>query len=119
MGRKRIKFKITKLRKEFKKELYDICKNNNAITMLIIETYVAKQHRKHISEIWWLMNEHPDFHKEYKEKLFGRYLTGDDKFFKSIYFANEKFYLKYNNKIPEDYAMGDALAVAYRRIKCG
>lgn len=110
--------KYKDLRKEFKKDIYEIAKNNSAFAMLIIETYVASQHRKHIMQVWALLGfNHKEAYKDYCDKLMGKHLTGRDEIFRSIYFVDKEIYNKYIYKIPECYAMGDALAVAYKVLK--
>jgi len=91
-----------------------MAKKNTAIPILIMETYAAAQHREHISEIWWLLKNHPEAKQEYNEKLFGKHLTGRNEILRSLHFVDKEFYKKYIYKIPENIAMGKAIAVAYR-----
>lgn len=112
--RSRLRRKYRSIRKEFKEDLYKIARNNSAVGILIVETYVARQQRTHIGEIWRLMQDYPAFKKAYKERLSGKSMCGEDEILRSMYFVDEMFYKKYIMKMPRDVAMGDALAIAYR-----
>lgn len=116
---RRIKRKYKKTRVEFKKELFEKCKENKALAMLIVETYAAWHHRGHIMKIWamFINPKYRDFHRDYNENLMGKHLTGTDDIWRSLYFCERELYDKYNRAIPEVYAMGDALGVAYRALK--
>ena len=114
-----IKRKYVERRKEFKNDLYESMKDNPAYAMMVLKTYTASQHRKHIGEIWWLSRDYKDFQEAYNKELFGKHLTGRDELFHSLYFADRELYDKYRRLIPESFAMGDALAVAYRVLKEG
>lgn len=113
-----LKRKYRQIRQEFKKDIFEVVKNNRAFAMMILETYVAKQHRKHIGQIWALLGfNHPEAHKDYCDKLMGKHLCGDDTIMRSLYFADKELHNKYRHKIPECYAMGDALGIAYKVLK--
>jgi hypothetical protein len=116
---KQLKRKYKQARIEFKKELYAAAKENHALSMLMIQTYVASQHRTHIMKIWNLLgHHHPEAYKDYCDKLIGKHLTGRDDIWKSLHFAGQQeLRQKYIRRIPETYAMGDALAIAYRVLK--
>ena len=118
MARKRIKQKFRDIRKSFKQDLYKKVEGNRAFGMMIISTYTASQHRKHIYQVWELLGfNHQEAYKDYCDQLGGKMLTGTDEIMRSLYFADIELYEKYVGKIPECYAMGDALAVAYAVLK--
>ncbi|WP_019243670.1 MULTISPECIES: hypothetical protein [Bacillus] len=114
-----LKNKYKKNRKQFKTELLERMNNNRAFAMLIIETYTAWHHRRHITKIWAMFRnpEFKVFQDAYTKNLFGKHLTGRDDIWRSLYFADKELHDKYKYLIPEVYAMGDALAVAYRILK--
>lgn len=113
-----LKRKYKEERLNFKHDLYDVVKNNNAFAMMIVETYSANRHRSHIHKVWELLGfNHKEAYKDYCDKLMGKMLTGRDEIFRSIYFADKELYNKYHDKIPECYAMGTALGVAYKILK--
>jgi hypothetical protein len=115
MGRQ-LKRKYKKVRVEFKKDLYHHFHKNPALAMLAIETYVAWHHKRHITLIWGMFR-HPEFEnfrRAYDKELFGKHLTGSSNIWKSLYFSDRELHDKYRRKIPEMFAMGDALGVAYR-----
>jgi hypothetical protein len=114
-----IKRKYKKARIEFKKDLLKKCKENKALAMLIIETYTAWHHRRHIMKIWAMFRNpnYKEFQRDYSDNLMGKSLTGRDDIWKSLYFADRELYDKYSRLIPEVYAMGDALGVAYRKLR--
>ncbi|MEB9509442.1 hypothetical protein P4I89_08020 [Bacillus cereus] len=113
-----LKRKYRPIRQEFKKDILEVAKNNRAFAMMIIETYTASQHRTHIMKVWELLGfHHQEAYKDYCDKLMGKHLSGRDEIMRSIYFSNRELYEKYIYKIPERYAMGDALTVAYRVLK--
>ncbi|MBJ7935567.1 hypothetical protein FNE59_20400 [Bacillus thuringiensis] len=113
-----LKRKYRPLRQEFKKDILEVAKNNRAFAMMIVETYTASQHRTHIMKVWELLGfHHQEAYKDYCDKLMGKHLSGRDEIMRSICFADKELYEKYIYKIPECYAMGDALAVAYRVLK--
>ncbi|MBK5474398.1 hypothetical protein JFU54_28860 [Bacillus sp. TH19] len=117
-SRRTVKRKHRQIRKEFKKDIFEVAKNNRAFAMMIIETYTASQHRTHIMKIWELIGfNHPEAHKDYCDKLMGKHLCGTSEIMKSIYFADKELHDKYRHKIPECYAMGDALGIAYKVLK--
>ncbi|PES56007.1 hypothetical protein [Bacillus thuringiensis] len=113
-----LKRKYKPIRQEFKKDILEVAKSNRAFAMMIVETYTASQHRTHIMKVWELLGfHHEEAYKDYCDKLMGKHLSGRDEIMRSIYFADKELYEKYIYKIPECYAMGDALAIAYRVLK--
>ena len=114
-----IKRKYKQTRVEFKKELLEKCKENKALAMLIIETYTAWHHRRHIMKIWEMFRnpEYRDFQLDYNKSLMGKHLTGRDDIWRSLYFTERELHDKYKHLIPEVYAMGDALGVPYRALE--
>lgn len=116
---RRIKRKYRTIRQEFKKDLKVECESDSALPMLIVQTYRAKQHYRHITKIWsmFISSEFENFHRAYNELLFGEVLTGEDSIWRSLYFSNSKLYNKYHGLIPESFAMGDALGVVYSVIR--
>lgn len=107
------KKKYYKVRKEFKAELYEVVKENKAYIPMIVETYAAYKHRRHIHKIWSMSIDYPDFKKAYNKELFGKMLLGRDEILPNLCYIDERFH-KYRYKLPECLAMGDALAIAYR-----
>lgn len=107
--------KWKKIRNNFSKDL--IKEMNPCFAMLIIITYASYRHRKHIGEIWYLAKDFKDFRKAYNKELFGTHLTGNETLFKSLYFACPILYKKYNRKIPEKIALGEAFSIAYAYLK--
>lgn len=105
------------IRKQFKTDIYNLAKDNKAIVMLILETYSAYKHRRHIHKIWSMMINYEDFRKEYTEKLMGKMLTGRDEIYNSLGYIEHELYKKYKYKLPERFAMGDSLAVVYRIVR--
>ncbi|MEX3623547.1 hypothetical protein [Viridibacillus arvi] len=88
---------------------------NKALAMLMIETYTAWQHRGHILKVWELLGfHHVEAYKDYCDKLMGKHLTGREDIWRSLYFADYKDLYEFRYKIPEKFAMGDALGVAYK-----
>lgn len=116
---KQIKRKYKKARVEFKKELLEKCKNNKALAMLIVETYTAWHHRRHIMKIWAMFRNpnYREFQRDYNENLMGKHLSGRDDIWRSLYFTERELHDKYKYLIPEVYAMGDALCIAYRVLR--
>lgn len=115
---RQIKRKYKKVRTEFRKDLLEKAKENKALAMLIIETYTAWQHRSHIMKIWELLGfNHREAYQDYCDKLMGKHLTGRDDIWRSLYFCEKELYDKYRMQIPEVYAMGDALGIAYRVLR--
>jgi hypothetical protein len=113
-----LKRKWKQIRKEFKYDIAYECFQNKAFIMMIIETYVASQSRKHIGEIWYLLGRyHREAYNDYCDKLMGKALTGRDEILRNLYFVNRELYDKYVGKIPECYAMGTAYGVALRVLK--
>ena len=112
---KTIKRKLKIIRREFKQDIRLECSTNRAFSLMIIETYVSSQNRKHITEIWSLLGRnHRLAYDDYCDKLMGKHLTGRSEIIRNLYFVNRKLYTKYYGKIPECYAMGDALGIAYK-----
>lgn len=107
------KRKYWKIRKEFKKELYEKVKENKAYIPMIVETYAAHHHRRHIHKVWYLMIDYPEFREKYNQELMGKTLCGRDEILLNLHYVDDDF-LKYRRAIPEQLAMGDALAIAYR-----
>lgn len=107
------KRKYWKIRKEFKKELYEVVKKNKVYIPMIAETYAAHHHKSHIYKAWYLMIGYPDFRKRYNQELMGKTLCGRNEILLNLHYADDRF-AKYRGKLPERLAMGDALAIAYR-----
>lgn len=118
---KRRNNKIGMFRNCFKEELYDEIRVNPALAIAIVNTYSSWKHRRHIGKIWALLgHNHKEAHKDYCDKLIGKHLTGDETIWRTLYFASDnskKIREDYIRVIPEKYAMGDALSVAYRFLK--
>lgn len=114
-----LKRRFKQVRIEFRRELMEKFKNNPALPMLMIQTYVAWKHRRHIGQIWAMFrNPHfENFKKAYNAELFGRHLTGNEDIWKSLYFSEKELYFKYQGKIPEVYAMGEAVGAAYQFVQ--
>ncbi|PAE87741.1 hypothetical protein [Shouchella clausii] len=114
-----IKRKYKQVRKEFKADLLCKCQENKALAMLIIETYTAWQHKRHITQIWGMFKNpaYKDFQRDYSDNLMGKHLTGRIDIFRSLYFCERDLYHKYRYKIPETLAMGDALGIAYKTLR--
>ena len=114
-----LKRKYKQVRREFKKDLLAKCKDNRALAMLIAETYRAWHHRRHIGEIWAMFRNpaYKEFQRDYDDNLFGKHLSGHKDIWRSLYFAERELYDKYSNLIPEVYAMGDALGIAYQVLR--
>ena len=89
------------------------------LAMLIIMTYTADKHRQHIMKMWeFLGYNHRDAYHGYIESDFsGKMLTGHEDIWRSLYFTNREIRDKYMYEIPERFAMGDALNVAYQYMK--
>lgn len=113
--------KIDTVRRNFKIELLEEMKVNKALAIAIINTYSSWKHRRHIGKIWALLGfYHKEAHKDYCDKLIGKHLTGDETIWRTLYFAGDnsrEIRTKYMRIIPEKYAMGDALGVAYKFLK--
>ncbi|MDX8367833.1 hypothetical protein [Cytobacillus sp. IB215665] len=115
-----LKKKYKKTRIEFKKELTTAVKENKALAMLIIETYTAWQHTRHITKIWAMFRNpsYSDFQRDYSDNLMGKHITGRVDIWRSLHFGGEKDLCnKYKYEIPEVYAMGDALGIAYKHLR--
>ncbi|MDE8676479.1 hypothetical protein [Priestia aryabhattai] len=113
-----IKRRYKQTRQEFKRDLYEVVKDNRAFAMLIIETYAAQKHKYHIMKVWELLGfYHKEAYRDYCDKLMGKHLTGRHEIMRSLYFADKNLHEKYWRRIPERYAMGDALGIAYRVLK--
>lgn len=111
-----IKRRYRTVRREFRMDIYQAIMKNPALGLMIIKTYTASMHRSHIGKIWWMMRNHQSFREEYNKDLIGKHLTGRDELFHSLHFAAPEIRQKYWGKIPEAFAMGDALAAAYKAI---
>lgn len=70
-------------------------------------------------QIWSMFKnpEYKNFRDDYTENLMGKHLTGRDDIWKSFYFSEYRNLYEYRKKIPERYAMGDALGIAYRVLR--
>ncbi|CAM3374797.1 hypothetical protein HP548_00635 [Paenibacillus taichungensis] len=106
------KNKYRKIRNQFSRELREAMQTNAALAMLCIVTYEASKHRTHIMKIWSMSINHPSFQEEYKAKLIGKHLTGENDIFRSLIFTVPEIAIKYRWKIPRDMALGDAYGVA-------
>ncbi|MGN5650310.1 hypothetical protein [Bacillus sp. Brlt_9] len=115
---KEIKLQYRAIRGEFKRDIYEVAKENRAFAMMIVETYIASQHRRHIGDIWELLGlNYPAAYKDYNDRISGKHLTGENNIMRSLYFSDQVLHKKYFGRIPECFAMGDALAVAYKILK--
>ncbi|MED1125153.1 hypothetical protein [Bacillus atrophaeus] len=114
------KNKYKKTRSDFKSELTFAVQSNKALAMLIVETYAAWKHKNHIAQIWSMFKnpDYENFNRDYSNKLMGKYLSGRVDIWRSLYFGGEEeLYKKYKYAIPETFAMGDALGVAYKYLR--
>lgn len=116
---KQIKRKYKGTRIAFKKELLQAMSQNKALAMLVIETYTAWKHKEHILNIWGMFRnpEYSNFRKDYSDNLMGKHLTGRVDIWRSFHFSGYENLYDYKYKIPEKFAMGDALAIAYKVLR--
>ncbi|MCC2248915.1 hypothetical protein JUJ52_02950 [Virgibacillus sp. AGTR] len=115
-----LKRKYRSKRGEFKNDLYQRCKDNKTLAVLIVQTYTSWHHRRHIMRIWSMMFWNPEydaFRRDYNQNLMGKHLSGRDDIWRSLYFSERDLYEKFKYHIPETYAMGDAISVAYAVMK--
>lgn len=107
------------IRNEFKNELYQRCKANKTLAVLIVETYAAWYHRRHIFRIWGMLNNprYEAFREDYTKNLKAKHITGNEGIWRALYFSDQHLHDKYKYRIPKTYAMGDALSVAYAVMK--
>jgi len=109
----RLKRKWKSNRTEFRKRLREEMTANKALAIVAISTYTSAKHRKHIMQIWELLGtRHKEAYKDYGNQLFGKFLTGEENIFKSLYFSAPEIYKEFHGAIPERLAMGDAFGVA-------
>lgn len=114
------KKKYKNVRKDFKFELETAFNENKALAMLVVETYTAWKHKDHILNIWGMFRNpsYKEFYRDYCDNLMGKHLSGRVDIWRSLFFGGEKdIYEKYKYAIPETFAMGDALGVAYRHLR--
>ena len=111
-------------RNAFKQDLYDAWQHNHALAMLVLNTYAAWHNRRHIFRIYQqagpggeIGTKHPGIWKEFSSVVVGKQLTGRVDIFHALYFSERELYDKYHRRIPETYAMGDAVNVAYRVLR--
>lgn len=115
-----LKRKYAKDRASFRCELYEVMKEDLTLAMFIQQIYISYNDRR----LLWKSFEILGFnHKEaYRSicdaniplrMMSGRY----DEIFNNLYFVQRDIYDKYNRKIPERYALGDAYGVALRVFK--
>ena len=114
-----IKRKYKNLRKEFRAELHKAMSENKALAMLAIETYTAWHNRRHILKIWGMFRNpnYKEFRDDYQKNLMGKHLTGRIEIWKSFHFAGFPNLYDYRYSIPETFAMGDALGIAYKVLR--
>lgn len=100
MARSIAKRKYKKIRKEFKADIKEALKNNRALGMAILNTYIADKHRTHIHKIWYLLGT--------KHR--------DENLYDTLYFSGyEEIRNKYHRKLPERIAFGEIYGIV---IKC-
>lgn len=120
--RRHFRKKYRKRRKEMKAELRIMMKNNLQLIMLIQKIYITYYQRCMLHKVWYILGT--KYHDIYKNEfcrengLVGKMLCGNfDKFFTNMYFIDRNFFSKYNRRIPEKAALGDAYAVAISFMK--
>ena len=113
------KKKFKSARKQFKNDLRNSCSNNYLLAICIIKTYSSFKHRKYIGKFHeFLGTNNFELWKEYcNQGFFGKYLTGKDDIWNTMYFANRRLYDKYSNKIHSNLALGDAYGVSLDTIR--
>jgi hypothetical protein len=116
---KQLKRRYKNVRSEFKQELRKSMSENKALAMLVIETYTAWKHKDHILNIWGMFRnpDYKNFQRDYSDNLMGKHLTGRVDIWRSFYFSGYQNLYDYKYKIPEKFAMGDALGVAYEVLR--
>lgn len=114
-----LKRKYKDARKAFKIELRERCDANPALPVLIVETYTAWHYRRHLAQIWSMFGnpEYEAFRVDYMTNLMGKHLSGRSDIWRSLYFAEKDLCETYKPLIPETFAMGDAIRVAYASQK--
>ena len=118
MARSIAKRKYKKIRKEFKVDMTEALKNNRALGMAILNTYIADKHRTHIHKIWYLLGtQHKDAWKGYRDSgLSGKMLCGDENLYDTLYFSGYKeIRNRYYRKLPEKIAFGEIHGIV---LKC-
>ncbi len=118
MARSYARHKYKKIRKEFKADMKKVLKENRALGMAILNTYVADKHRTHIHKMWHLLGtQYKDAWKGYcKSGLHGKVLCGDENLYDTLYFSGyEEIRNKYYRNLPERIAFGEIHGIV---IKC-
>lgn len=118
MGSNKHKRQWKQKRKEFRKDILELCKNNPALCMAIINQYTSWKHHKHIMRIWDLLGfNHKAAYKDYCDKLMGQTLSGDFGFNKTLYFISPELYKKWYMGLPEKLKMSEAYGSAMSEMK--
>lgn len=120
--RNHFKKKYRKVRKEMKKDLQTMMKDNKSLQMLVQQIYITHHQRHMLHKVWYILSRkhHGVYNSEFcgDNGLVGKMLCGRyDEFFNNMYFIDKEFYKKYNRRIPETVALGDAHAVAISCMK--
>lgn len=117
MGRS-LKRKFRNDRVDFRKDLYEMMKDDLAMAMLVQQIHINERHSSIILKTWEILGlNYPEVYKEGfcgKNSMHGRMFSGKSHdLFHNLYFLNQDIYKKYSRKIPPTYALGDALSVAH------
>lgn len=118
MARAYARRKYKQIRKEFKCDMRKVLKENRALGMAILNTYIADKHRTHIHKIWHLLGtQYKDAWEGYRKSgLSGKMLCGDENLYDTLYFSGyEEIANKYYRKLPERIAFGEIHGMV---IKC-
>lgn len=118
MARSYARRKYKQIRKEFKCDMRKALKENRALGMAILNTYIADKHRTHIHKMWHLLGtQYKDAWKGYcKSGLSGKMLCGDENLYDTLYFSGyEEIRNKYHRNLPERIAFGEIHGIV---IKC-
>lgn len=114
-----VKRRYGTLRKEFRKDMIEILKNDRSLAMAIILTRIAKSHRKQITKSWYILGtKHKEvYFDEDLRKLRLKTLCGDEEIYETLYFSGYKdLRNKYYRKLPDRLALGEVYGICLKIV---
>ena len=117
--RKEVKRRFGALRKEFKKEMAEILKNDRSLAMAIVLTRISESRRKQLSKTWYVLGT--KYPKAYKDEDFRKIrfktLCGDEDIYGTLYFSGYKeISNKYMTLLPCKLALGEVYGLCLKII---
>ena len=114
-----VKRRYGALRKEFRKDMIEVLKNDRSLAMAIILTRISESRRNQLSKTWYVLGT--KYPSEYKDPDFSnirlKTLCGSEDIYRTLYFSGYKdLRNKYYRELPDRLALGEVYGICLKIV---